>query len=203
MAAEEYSPPRTAGRRRREDALHLGPRKKAYNLLSWLTSLISVWLLWQVHIRSTHIPWPSFWQDNSCAMQCPNAPHQRSSSYGWAGRSAGWVLYGWVHDYLGHIAIALTSSPSRERREHRVFEALIQAVPGLQEQLLEGGEDDVVVIAEMVCLLLIRTVMLIFTATGVTKRCIKCSIWWHQRFERSRPGLDYASGSITQPTSCS
>jgi hypothetical protein len=68
---------------------------------------------------------------------------------------------------------------------------------------LEGGEDDVVAIAEMVCLLQICTVTHIFTATGVTKRCIKCSIWWHQRFERSHPGLDYTSGSITQPTSCS
>ena len=92
---------------------------------------------------------------------------------------------------------------SRERREHRVFEALLQVVPGLQEQLLEAGENDVVAIAEMVCLPPTCTMMHIFTATGVTKRRIKCSIWWHQRFERSHPGLDRASGSITQPTSCS
>jgi hypothetical protein len=40
--AEENSLPLTTGRRCREDALHLGPRKKAYNLLSRLTQFASV-----------------------------------------------------------------------------------------------------------------------------------------------------------------
>ena len=76
-------------------------------------------------------------------------------------------------------------------------------VPSLQEQLLEGGKDNVVTIAEMVRLLAIRIVMYIFTVTGVTKRCIECSIQRHQRFERPDLGLDHASGPVTQSTSCS
>jgi hypothetical protein len=52
--------------------------------------------------------------------------------------------------YLGHNSIAPTSLPSRERHKHRVFEALLQMVPSLQEQLLEGGKDNVVMIVEMV-----------------------------------------------------
>src|SRR6266436_3565944 len=39
----------------------------------------------------------------------------------------------------------------RERREHRVFGVLLQMVPGLETRLMEGSEDDLVSIAEMVC----------------------------------------------------
>jgi hypothetical protein len=49
-------------------------------------------------------------------------------------------------------------------------------VPGLQERLLEGGDDDVVIIAEMVCLLVIHIVMYIFTVLEVTKRRFQCPI---------------------------
>jgi hypothetical protein len=40
----------------------------------------------------------------------------------------------------------------RERREHRVFAELLQIVSGLEERLLEGDDDEVFVVAEMVCL---------------------------------------------------
>ena len=40
----------------------------------------------------------------------------------------------------------------RERREHRVFEALLLMVPGLEQRLMDGNEEDVVEVAEMVCL---------------------------------------------------
>jgi hypothetical protein len=39
----------------------------------------------------------------------------------------------------------------RQRREHLVFQSLLQMVPGLEARLLEGSEDDVVQIAELVC----------------------------------------------------
>ena len=38
----------------------------------------------------------------------------------------------------------------RQRREHRVFETLLQVVPGLEDRLLAGDEEGVVHIAEMV-----------------------------------------------------
>ena len=42
----------------------------------------------------------------------------------------------------------------RQRREHRVFSALLEMIPGLEERLLDAGNDgDVMKIAESVCLL--------------------------------------------------
>ena len=37
----------------------------------------------------------------------------------------------------------------RQRREHSVFNVLLQMVPGLEDRLMEGSEDDVVEIATM------------------------------------------------------
>jgi len=37
-----------------------------------------------------------------------------------------------------------------QRREHRVFQALLQIVPGLEKRLMEGCDDEVIRIAEMV-----------------------------------------------------
>jgi hypothetical protein len=42
----------------------------------------------------------------------------------------------------------------RQRREHRVFGVLLQMVPGLETRLMEGLEEDLVSIAEMVCLII-------------------------------------------------
>jgi hypothetical protein len=44
----------------------------------------------------------------------------------------------------------LTYQLARERREHRVFTRLLDMVPGLEERLLEGSEEGVVHIAELV-----------------------------------------------------
>ena len=38
----------------------------------------------------------------------------------------------------------------RERREHRVFQELLKSVPGLEERLMEGSEEEVDIVAELV-----------------------------------------------------
>lgn len=38
----------------------------------------------------------------------------------------------------------------RQRREHAVFNVLLQMVPGLEDRLMEGSEDDASAIAAMV-----------------------------------------------------
>lgn len=38
----------------------------------------------------------------------------------------------------------------RQRREHRVFEALLQMIPGLEDRLMNGSEEDIVAVAELV-----------------------------------------------------
>jgi hypothetical protein len=40
---------------------------------------------------------------------------------------------------------------NRERREHRVFRLLLQMVPGMEDRLMEGSEEDTLHIAELVC----------------------------------------------------
>ena len=41
---------------------------------------------------------------------------------------------------------------ARERREHRVFRQLLQMIPGLEDRLMEGSNEDIVHIAELVAL---------------------------------------------------
>lgn len=43
-----------------------------------------------------------------------------------------------------------THQRNRERREHRVFQRLLEMVPGLEERLVEGSDENVVHIAELV-----------------------------------------------------
>jgi hypothetical protein len=38
----------------------------------------------------------------------------------------------------------------RERREHRVFRQMLQAIPGLEARLMGGSEEEVVFIADLV-----------------------------------------------------
>ena len=38
----------------------------------------------------------------------------------------------------------------RERREHRVFKQLLQSIPGLEERLVKGSEEDIVLVADVV-----------------------------------------------------
>ena len=57
-----------------------------------------------------------------------------------------------------HLCLLLSESKfdciwtlyNRQRREHRVFEALLMMIPGLEERLMNGSEEDTVGIAEMV-----------------------------------------------------
>jgi hypothetical protein len=43
------------------------------------------------------------------------------------------------------------TSPSRERREHRIYQHLLRMVPGLEERLMEGSNEDIVHVSELVC----------------------------------------------------
>ena len=52
-----------------------------------------------------------------------------------------------VHTFIG----PLPTSP-RQRQEQRIFAALLQMIPGLEERLLEGSNEDVVIIADKVSL---------------------------------------------------
>jgi hypothetical protein len=68
----------SASRRRRGDALHLGPRKKPYIFVHFYISVSYTFDPWwlQMPLRSTYFPWPPFWQVRSCTLQRPSPPHQ-------------------------------------------------------------------------------------------------------------------------------
>ena len=51
---------------------------------------------------------------------------------------------------MAYGALILILSNYRQRREHRVFSMLLQMVPGLENRLMNGEDEDVVSIAEMV-----------------------------------------------------
>jgi hypothetical protein len=44
----------------------------------------------------------------------------------------------------------ISSRNYRQRREHGVFRMLLQMVPGLEDRLIEGSEEDILSIAVMV-----------------------------------------------------
>jgi hypothetical protein len=71
------------------------------------------------------------------------------------GELAGEPEESFTHECVNSYMICDCTSPHpstrhRQRREHRVFETLLQIVPGLEDRLLAGDEEGVVHIAEMV-----------------------------------------------------
>jgi hypothetical protein len=38
----------------------------------------------------------------------------------------------------------------RERREHAIFQELLKSIPGLEERLVTGSDDEVMIVAELV-----------------------------------------------------
>lgn len=38
----------------------------------------------------------------------------------------------------------------RERREHAIFKELLKTIPGLEERLVQGSEDELAIVAELV-----------------------------------------------------
>jgi len=53
--------------------------------------------------------------------------------------------------WLFELRFGLAVHVSRERREHRVFKGLLEMVPGLEERIMNGMEDQIAHIVDMVC----------------------------------------------------
>jgi hypothetical protein len=63
----------------------------------------------------------------------------------------------------------------RQRREHRVFAVLLQMVPNLEQRLMEGSDEDLVAIADLVrCAQ--PFVYIIFIPIGASTRCFECQV---------------------------
>jgi hypothetical protein len=87
----------------------------------------------------------------------------------------------------------------RERREHRIFDILLQMIPGLQERLMEASAEEIVLIGELVSCDLIHDLAKVDSGID-TERLRRCEIGRHQELERSNPRLDRAHGPAPEPS---
>ena len=77
-------------------------------------------------------------------------------------------------DIIDVSLITPTGIFPRERREHRVFDKLLQMVPGLEERLLTGSEEEITFVAELVSLRSSFVIDLFFIGALDTERCFQC-----------------------------
>lgn len=147
----------TLGRRPRDlvdNALQLGPRKKAYAervRIYWVTSLD--WLIFNLQIlsRPTSPPRAPFWSNDSCFMSCSCCYQQRFGHRGWTywggtgGGTSRWVrVTAYSHRTCIHIELNSLKS------EYQIFKQLLQLSPGIQDRIYSGSEEDIIHIADLV-----------------------------------------------------
>lgn len=78
---------------------------------------------------------------------------------------------------ISNIYLVLLIHYGRERREHRVFGVLLQMVPGIESRLMNGDEDEVIHIADMVSIVVMSTVYsFTYLALLASERRFECSI---------------------------
>jgi hypothetical protein len=153
LMADENSLPLTNsnGQRQAPSALQLGPRKKPFVCMS-----ISFWFLPRdaYHLSDVSVIHLSPMAVTFVGQHTHYVMSKRSSqmaSCGWASRLMSLknlllssmltlCFFSFPSDYFTH----------RQRREHRVFRTLLHMVPGLEERLIAGSDDEAVVVAELV-----------------------------------------------------
>ena len=74
---------------------------------------------------------------------------------------------------------------------------LLQMIPGLEERLMRSSEEELVLIAELLCFC--PPVLLGLTSFSDTERCIQREVGRHQKSQRGYSGLDNPQGIATQP----
>jgi hypothetical protein len=83
--------------------------------------------------------------------------------------------------------LLLTTHTCRQRREHRIFKVLLQMVPNLEARLMEGSEDDVVCIAEMVGLFFCSFTISAHRFGTASERCLQRQIRRYKKSEGPHP----------------
>jgi len=58
-----------------------------------------------------------------------------------------------LYDVCVGVSLLSFVTHPREHREHRIFRILLQMVPRLEERLMEGFNEDVAHIADLVCII--------------------------------------------------
>jgi hypothetical protein len=65
----------------------------------------------------------------------------------------------------------------RQRREYQVFTTLLQMIPGLEDRLVEGSEEGVIQIADLVSLVLLskQQFVMIYVEKD-SEGCLRCEV---------------------------
>lgn len=82
----------------------------------------------------------------------------------------------------------------RERREHAIFQELLKSIPGLEERLVTGSDDEVMIVAELVGVIYHYIFGQQFYSLSLVdpERSIWCSCWRYQKPQGRNPWLDHA-----------
>jgi hypothetical protein len=103
---------------------------------------------------------------------------------------------------LVHLVFVFTTlSYCRENREHRVFQSLVQMVPGLANRILSSSDKEVRLVADLVCIPIMWLAVKCAHANPAqdSEGRFKCEIGRHQESEGCHNRLDHASRTSYGP----
>lgn len=164
-----------------QGALQLGPRKKPYALkfehLLWPITdhyipVITVLAAWQIPSSTLegildvlymhYVPSVQSWTTGSC----------------WS-EANGWNFNSWVRaHYLSFESADYWVFYARDAQEQGVFKQLLHMIPGLEDHLTKGSEEEIEHIAQLVRGLLINFILRSSMCSD-TERCLYCQIRRH------------------------
>jgi hypothetical protein len=83
-----------------------------------------------------------------------------------------------TYEYIKHYCLMILANRlNSERKKHNAFQKLMWTVPSLEERLMEGSDENIIHIAELVCMHSIRPYFIsTLTATSDSERCFKRKI---------------------------
>jgi hypothetical protein len=93
-----------------------------------------------------------------------------------------------------------TQSSHRERREHRVFMQLLRMVPGLDNRLMNGSEEEAVHVADLVRLMIFPYIHILIPYADPKGR-FKRKIGRYEEPQERHLGLDHTKRTVSEPSS--
>ena len=105
----------------------------------------------QLWHRPTYTPRQAFWTNCPRVVFDQSIDNQWAFAHGWARREIRRDTYIWVRQ-INYCLGILFDCFNSERREHNAFQKLMRTIPGLEERLMEGSDENVIHIAELVCI---------------------------------------------------
>lgn len=93
----------------------------------------------------------------------------------------------------------------REQREHKLFRALLNTVPNLEERIMNGSQEDTKHVADLVGPFNDMSNFFQLTVvrfTTATEGCLKCQVRRYQKYEKCNNRLDNTPWAISGSHHC-